>query len=74
MVTAVFLSACIPLLSSTLGLGHHMARGWCCDCSRGPFAAASSLALFPLLPPGHTATWAVRNEGHLLEGHGSAVG
>lgn len=66
MVTVVFLSACIPLLSGTRGLGHQMARGWCCNCSRGPFAAAGSLALFPLLPPGPTAIWAVRTEGHLL--------
>lgn len=57
MASVLFL-CCLHPTPFRQGLGHQMARGRCCECSTDPFAAATSLAPFPLLPSGHTAAWA----------------
>lgn len=59
MASVLFL-CCLHPTPFRQGLGHQMARGRCCECSTDPFAAATSLAPFPLLPSGHTAAWACK--------------
>lgn len=62
MASGLFL-CCLHPTPFRQGLGHQMARGRCCERNTDPFAAATSLAPFPPLPSGRSATRACKEWG-----------